>query len=113
VTQILLGWSGSQEGVELALQPLVIEVEELVAPRSTGLLGVQLQLLEGLDDCVNAGGIRRLDGGESRANSPSMVTMKSRFSKRMCATRTQLMLWLAIRGLLKMTRRTKGPYLAR
>jgi hypothetical protein len=40
VAQILLGWLGSQEGIELALQPVVIEVEELVAFGGTGLQGV-------------------------------------------------------------------------
>ena len=34
--QVLLGWSGSQEGTELALCPLIIEAEELVAPGGTG-----------------------------------------------------------------------------
>jgi hypothetical protein len=78
-----------------------------------GLQGVQLQLLEGLDDCVDAVGMKRLNGGRSRTNSPSVVMMKSRFSKRTCAVGTQLMSWLAIRGLLKTTRHAKGPYLAR
>jgi hypothetical protein len=63
VAQILLGWSGSQEGVELALQSLIIKVEVLVAPEGTDLQGMQLQLLEGLDDCVEAGGAKRLDRG--------------------------------------------------
>jgi hypothetical protein len=78
-----------------------------------GLRGVQLQLLEGLDDCVDAGGMKRLNGGGSRTNSPFVVMMKSRFLKRTCVVGTQLMSWLAIRGLLKTTRCVKGPYLAR
>ena len=47
------------------------------------------------------------------ANSPSVVTMKSRFSKRTCMLGTQLTPWLVIRGLMWISRRVKGPYLAR
>ena len=37
VAQILLGWSGSKEGIELALQPLIVKAEELVAPGGVGV----------------------------------------------------------------------------
>jgi hypothetical protein len=45
-------------------------------------------------------------------SSPSKVTMKSRFPKRMCPPRIQSMPGLAIQNLMKVTRHTKGPYLA-
>ena len=78
----------------------------------TGLQGMQLQLLEGLDNHIEASGAKKLDGGAgAHANSPSTVTKKSRLPKCTCVPGTQLMLWLAIRGLLWMTRRVKGPYL--
>jgi hypothetical protein len=38
-------------------------VEKLVALKGAGLRGMQLQLLEGLDDGVKAGRARRLNGG--------------------------------------------------
>ena len=63
--QVLLGWLGSQEGAELALQPPVVKVEELVASGAAGLQCVQLQLLKCLGDCVEAGGVERSDGGGS------------------------------------------------
>ena len=47
------------------LQPPIIEVEELVAPRGLGLQCVQLQLLKRLGDRVEAGGVERLDGGRN------------------------------------------------
>jgi hypothetical protein len=49
----------------------------------------------------------------ARASYPSMVTKKSRSSKRMCVPGTQLTPWLAIRGLMRMSKHAKGPYLAR
>ena len=39
---ILPGWSESQQGVDLTLQPLIIEAKELDAPRDMGLECVQL-----------------------------------------------------------------------
>jgi hypothetical protein len=45
------------------LQSLVIEVKELVALRGMDLQDVQLQLLEGLDNYVKAGGAKWLDKG--------------------------------------------------
>jgi hypothetical protein len=42
-------------------------------------------------------------------SSPSMVTMKSRLLKRMCALRVQLMLWLAIQSLMVMVKHAKDP----
>ena len=65
VVQVLLGRSGSQEGIELALWPPVIEAKELVAPMGAGLRCVQLQLLKRLGDRVEAGGVERLDGGRN------------------------------------------------
>ena len=49
----------------------------------------------------------------ANANSPSIVTMKSRSPKHTCAPGTQLILWLAIRGLMLMLEHAKVPYLAR
>ena len=46
------------------------------------------------------------------ANSPFVMMMKSRSLKRTCAPGTQLMLRLAIQGLVWMSRRA-SPYLAR
>ena len=56
-----------------AVQPLHLSgldaiaetLEELVASGGVGLQGVQLQLLKHLGDCVEAGGVKRLDGGGS------------------------------------------------
>jgi hypothetical protein len=56
---------------------------------------MQLQLLEGLDDGIEAG-----LGAGARANSPSLVTKKSRLPKSTCAPRIHLMSWLAICGLV-------------
>jgi hypothetical protein len=53
----------------LALQPLVIEAEELVAPGDTGLRGVQPQLLKSLDGRVEVGGVKEADGGASLRQS--------------------------------------------
>jgi hypothetical protein len=93
------------------LLSLVIEVEELVAPGGTDIQGVQLQLLKGLNDYVEVGGARGWTRARARTSSPYVVTKKSMLPKRMCMSGTQLPPWLAIRGLLKMMRRTKGPYL--
>jgi hypothetical protein len=49
----------------------------------------------------------------AHASSPSMVTKKSRSSKCMCVPKTQLTPWLAIRGLMRMSKHVKGPYLGR
>ena len=46
-------------------------------------------------------------------SSLSVVTMKSRSLKHMCASGTQLMSWLAIQSLVWMSRCAKGPYLVR
>ena len=62
---ILPGRSGSQEGIELALQPPIVEAKELVAPRDMGLRCAQLQLLEGFNGCVEYGGARKMDGARS------------------------------------------------
>ena len=41
----------------------------------------------------------------ANANSPTTVTMKSEPPKRTCAPETQLIVWLAIRGLIWNTQR--------
>ena len=43
----------------------ILETEELVTSRGMGLLCVQLQLLKGLGDRIEAGGVERLDGDGS------------------------------------------------
>ena len=53
---------------------------------------MQLQLLKHFGDHVEAGGVERLAVVGACANSPSVVTMKSRFPKRTCALGTQLTL---------------------
>jgi hypothetical protein len=49
----------------LTFQPPIVEVEKLVALGGAGLRGMQLQLLEGLDDGVEASRARRMEGGGS------------------------------------------------
>ena len=46
-------------------------------------------------------------------NSSFVVTMQSRCLKRTCALGTQLIPWLAIRGLMLMSERAKVLYLVR
>ena len=63
VTQVFPGRLGSREGAELALEPPVVEVEELVASGGAGPRCMYPQLLKRLGDCVEADGGERLDGG--------------------------------------------------
>jgi hypothetical protein len=62
---------GSQEDSELALQPPEVKVEDLVMPGGVDLRGVQLQFLESLVGCVEAGGERRL----GRCQSPHKLPL--------------------------------------
>jgi hypothetical protein len=88
--QVFPGRVRSQIDSELALQSPEIEVEDLVALRSADPRSAQPQVLESLDDHVEANGRRRL-GAKALTSSPSVVMTKSRLPKRTCASRTQLM----------------------
>jgi hypothetical protein len=94
-------------------QPLVIEIKELVAPGGVDLGTCSCNSSRAptiVSRLTERGGWMR---AESRANPPSAVTKKSRLPKCTCAPGTQLTPWLAIRGLMWMTKCAKGPYLAR
>ena len=69
---VLPGLSWSKGGAELATKPLMVKA------------------IGGRDRMAVC----------ARTNSPPTVMMKSRFPKHTCAPGTQLMLWLAIRGLV-------------
>jgi hypothetical protein len=53
--KIFLGRVWSRDGVELTLQPQVVEVVGLSAPRSLCLIGMQTKVGHRLDDEVNVG----------------------------------------------------------
>ena len=61
MAQVLLGRLGSQEDVELALQPSIVEVGELAASGGVGLRRMRPQLLEPLNDRAKAGGVEGLN----------------------------------------------------
>jgi hypothetical protein len=48
-------------------------------------------------------------GARAYTSSPSVVTMKSRAPKHTCAPGIQLMLWPAIRSLMKVMKHAKAP----
>ena len=70
--RVFLGWLGSREDAGSALKPPVVEAD---------------------------GGIDWM-AAWANANSPPTVTMKSRSPKHTCTPGTQLITWLAIRGLV-------------
>jgi hypothetical protein len=53
--EILLGWVRSQDGVELMLQPWVVEVVGLSALRSLRLIGMQTKAGHQLNDGFDVG----------------------------------------------------------
>jgi hypothetical protein len=63
----------------LAFQPPVVEVEKLVALGGASLRGMQLQLLEGLDDGVELVERGGWTGVGACTSPPSAVMRKSRF----------------------------------
>jgi hypothetical protein len=110
--QVLLGRSGTQEGVELSPQPLAIKIEMLAALGGAILQGAQPQPLERLNDGVEVGGARGSDRNGNQLQPSLHGMMKSRLPKRMSAPGAHLPAWLAIRSLVESTRRAKGPHLA-
>jgi hypothetical protein len=90
------------------LHPSKFEVEELVALQGVSLQCTQPQLLEGLDNRIEASSGGNLGAG-ALARSPSVVTMKSILPKHTRAPRVQSMSWLAIQSLMEATKCTKAP----
>jgi hypothetical protein len=87
------------------LHPSKFEVEELVALQGVSLQCTQPQLLEGLDNRIEAS-----SGGNLGAGAlASVVTMKSILPKHTRAPRVQSMSWLAIQSLMEATKCTKAP----
>jgi hypothetical protein len=72
---------------------------------------VQLLPLESLDGGVKASGGRRLDERDSLHQLSLHGDDDIQALKVQVRTQVQSMLWLAIRSLLKATKRTKVPYL--